>query len=317
MRVLHDLYADMGWTLVAITGGQENALDSGASIPSGTTIKAVANASIVNPCTFLIYSDGQLVSGANLTAGYAVAGNTEISVQPGALSGSVTISGTAEYGQTLTASFASAAGAAPSGLTYAWKRNDLTVSAGSGNLAYALGADDIGNTISVSVTSPWCSGDVSASGVRVAKASVAAPNAPTAAAQTETSVRLNSVSGCEYRVNEGAWQASAEFTGLAANGVYAFQQRFAETETAQPSPASASLSIGTAAALTGTVSFEGDARVQSTVTAKVTGSNNTGALRYEWARDGMKVADTQAYTIQQSDLGKILTVTVTSSVQTG
>ncbi len=316
-RVLHNLNESMGWTLVAAIDGAEIALESGAAIPVHTTIKAVAAGRIANPCTFAVYSNGQPVHGVNPTAGYAVPANAEIYAQTAALAGTAAIRGTAEYGQTLTASFAPANGAAPSGLNYAWSRGGMVLSAGTGASAYTPGKGDIGKVITLSITSPWCTGDASASGVSIKKTSVAAPPAPTAAEQTDTAVRLNETAGCEYRLGDGAWQDSAAFTGLAQGQAHTFYQRYKETETTQASPASPGLTAGMAAGLTGTVRIEGDVRVKSTVSARVTDSNNTGELRYEWKRDAARISDTQTYTIQPEDLGKTLTVEVSSSVQNG
>lgn len=313
VRILHNLSPNMGWTLVAA----ESAADSGASVPSGTLIRAVAATDIVNPCTFAVFSGGQPVSGADLATGYAVSGNTEVYALPGALAGAAVITGTAEYGQTLTAAFTPSGAGAPSGLAYAWKRGDMTVSAGTGVATYALTKDDIGQTVSVTVTSPWCTGEAAAAGVGVSKAAVAAPGAPTFETQSDASARLAEVAGCEYRVNGGAWQDSTEFS-LEKGQSYAFEQRYKETETAKASPASPALTLNTPAALTGTVAIKGEARVKATVSAEVSDdTNNTGELSYEWKRDAVKISDAQAYIIQPEDVNKALTVEVSSSVQEG
>ena len=74
--------------------------------------------------------------------------------------------------------------------------------------------------------------------VTVNKASQTAPAAPTLASTAYTSITLNSVMGCEYRRNDGAWQESNVFTGLTHSTSYVFTQRYAETATHFASPES-------------------------------------------------------------------------------
>ena len=75
------------------------------------------------------------------------------------------------------------------------------------------------------------------------KSAPPAPAAPVAASITETAVTLEHVVGAEYRLNDGAWQMSPEFTGLTPDTTYRFYVRLAETETHLASPDSAALQI--------------------------------------------------------------------------
>ena len=68
---------------------------------------------------------------------------------------------------------------------------------------------------------------------------------PTVAAVTSTSVTLNAVSGCEYRVGNGAWQTSPLFEGLSPATSYVFYQRYAETSSAFAGGSSAGTSVTT------------------------------------------------------------------------
>ena len=68
---------------------------------------------------------------------------------------------------------------------------------------------------------------------------------PTVAAVTSTSVTLNEVSGCEYRVGNGAWQTSPLFEGLSPATSYVFYQRYAETSSAFAGGSSAGTSVTT------------------------------------------------------------------------
>ena len=50
----------------------------------------------------------------------------------------------------------------------------------------------------------------------------------------------------------------------------------------------------------------------------LTGDNNTGILGYQWKADGANVgSDSDSYTVAAADFGKIITVQITSSVETG
>ncbi|MCL2168105.1 MAG: DUF4465 domain-containing protein [Lentimicrobiaceae bacterium] len=57
------------------------------------------------------------------------------------------------------------------------------------------------------------------------------PNAPTLSSKTETSITLNEITGCEYRINENNWQESNIFNNLSPNTTYGFEARKKETET--------------------------------------------------------------------------------------
>ncbi len=72
-------------------------------------------------------------------------------------------------------------------------------------------------------------------------------------------------------------------------------------------------------ALTGTVTIIGTLKYGETLTASVTGSNNTGTLSYQWKRNDANIAyaTSQTYTLTQEDIGTTLKVVVTSSIETG
>lgn len=74
-----------------------------------------------------------------------------------------------------------------------------------------------------------------------------------------------------------------------------------------------------AAQLTGTVEITGDAKYGSTLTATVTGSNNTGTLSYQWVRNQSNIsgANSETYTLVEADIASTIKVVVTSTVQSG
>ena len=72
-------------------------------------------------------------------------------------------------------------------------------------------------------------------------------------------------------------------------------------------------------ALTGTVTIIGTLKYGETLTASVTGSNNTGTLSYQWRRNGEPIssATSSTYVVTADDIEYTLSVVVTSSVETG
>lgn len=75
------------------------------------------------------------------------------------------------------------------------------------------------------------------------------------------------------------------------------------------------------AALTGTVNITGTLKYGQELTATLTGGNNTGTLTYKWYRSGetteIATNNTGKYTLRAEDIGKTITVKVSSDVQTG
>ena len=76
--------------------------------------------------------------------------------------------------------------------------------------------------------------------ITVSKNSQNAPPIPTQYSSNSTSITLNTISGCEYNRDGGAWQSSPTFSGLTPSTKYTFTQRYAETPSqnaSAPSPA--------------------------------------------------------------------------------
>lgn len=157
--------------------------------------------------------------------------------------GTVTISGTTTFGEDLTASVTGSNNTGTLG--YQWKRDDVNIDGATAS-TYTLVEADIATSISVEVTSSVETGSISSSGTTaIGKAVQAAPAQPTAVSKTHNSITLDVVAGCEYAIDGGAWQASAEFTGLDANTQYSLTQRLAETATHNASDASTGLDVST------------------------------------------------------------------------
>lgn len=73
------------------------------------------------------------------------------------------------------------------------------------------------------------------------------------------------------------------------------------------------------ATLTGTASITGTLKFNEELTASLAGTNNTGTLTYKWYRGSDEIigATGSTYTLVEEDIGKTITVKITSNVQTG
>jgi len=156
--------------------------------------------------------------------------------------------------------------------------------------------------------------------VTVNKGTQTAPAAPTMASRTATSITLNTIAGCEYRMNSGAWQASTTFSGLTPNTSYLFEAYKIETATLLASPVSPTSSLTTnKATLTGTVAINGSTVFDETLTATpdLTSNpviTNLGTLTYQWKRGATNIGTNNPnYTLMQADIGNTITVTVTAA----
>jgi len=160
----------------------------------------------------------------------------DISVSKPLLTGTVTITGLAVFGETLTAvtDLSSSETTEIGDLTYQWLRNNILVGTNSTN--YTLLQSDIGFKIKVTVTAANCSGSVSSAETDiVTKATQTPPNAPELESKTDVRITLKVISGCEYRRDGGAWQTSNAFSGLLPETTYSFEARKVETATHLPS----------------------------------------------------------------------------------
>jgi hypothetical protein len=216
----------------AMVWSVENAGTTGASI-SGTNVLNTTNS-------------GTVTVKATITNGTAVGTpytkTFSIDVSKAVLGGTVTISGNAIFGETLTATASLSSSPAISNLgtlSYQWCDHNDTHITGATNATYTLTQDNVGHFVYVMVKTANCEGEIfSSHSATVIKANQIAPAAPTLSGSTSTSITLNTVSGCEYNINGGAYQSSAAFTGLTPNTTYFFTQRKSETATHFASPAS-------------------------------------------------------------------------------
>lgn len=198
---------------------------------------------------------------------------------PPELLGTVTISGTLEFNQTLiavtSALTSSHKDTKPTGFTYQWKRGKTNIR-GATSSTYKLTAEDIDEIFTVEVSASNCLGSVtSTSTAPVKKAMQPPPAAPTMASISTNSITLTTVSGAQYRMGSGTWQNSPTFTGLMAGTMYSFTQRMMETTTYLASNESkiASFEVSRIRTVTGTVFDDYGSPLQS-VTVRLKDSTN-------------------------------------------
>ena len=184
--------------------------------------------------------DGLVASGRRLNAYGAIENLLNDSITP-ILIGEVSITGEPVFGQTITAvtNLSSTPSIPDLGeLSYQWRR-DTTDIEGAVFQTYTLSELDIEETICVQVTAENCVGVVSSPFVGpVKKAEQAMPEAPQMESNTETSITLVAVEGCEYNIDGGEWQDFPVFEGLTPNTSYTFTQRKMETRSHYASPVS-------------------------------------------------------------------------------
>ncbi|ALA93723.1 subtilisin-like serine protease [Porphyromonas gingivalis AJW4] len=193
--------------------------------------------------------NGLVASGRRLNAYGAIKTVLENNPKP-VLGGTVQVEGNAVFGQTLTANttgLTSTPVISDLGqLSYQWRRGTANIE-GAVSATYSLVEADINKTINVQVTAANCTGTITSPDTQaIAKADQTAPAAPVMESNTVSSITLVALAGCEYNINEGAWQTSPKFEGLTPNTSYTFRQRKAETSTHFASPASPEAVFSTA-----------------------------------------------------------------------
>jgi autotransporter-associated beta strand protein len=218
---------------------------NGTLLNSGGTVNINSlNATELTPNT-TYYFNVVVADLANNKAAYV---SKAFTTDKATLAGSVGISGNAVFGEILTAVTTELSSTPPISnlgmLSYQWKRDGIDI--GGNNVTYTLMQGDITHTFTVTVTAVNCNGSVTSAATEpVQKAEQTAPPAPSAANITSTSITLNTITDCEYRMDDGEWKTSPIFTNLTPNTTYSFAARKAETETHYASPASESANITT------------------------------------------------------------------------
>jgi len=157
--------------------------------------------------------------------------------------------------------------------------------------------------------------------ISVTKSNQSAPDAPTLLSKTQTSIILNEITGCEYRMNNGEWQSSNVFSELTSNTLYNFKARKVETSFHFASPESPGATFKTdMATLVGTVVITGSPVFGETLTANtislysIPEISDLGTLSYQWKRGNIEIGtDDPVYTLVENDIINVITVTVTAA----
>lgn len=317
------VFTQAGGTLSVRTGTGDS-VASGQAVADGVQLTFTAAAGDGYSLRQTVLENGTETETADLSA-YMLSGDLEVyyARSPLAFGGTATISGDAKAGVTLTGGVDGANQSDSSKWTFTWVRRDgvtdtALVSGGSGT-SYMLTEADIGKTIRLEVTDSVYTGTLYKETASVAKADYAgsAVAAPAVASLGETEITLTATDGYEYSAGGSLWQDSPSFTGLTSGQSYDFYQRVGATDTVNASPASDKTTVATVSALTGTVSISGTAQSGQVLTGSIAESNCTGTLTYTWKRGDTTVGTGATYTPTAADIGCILTLEVTSSVQTG
>ena len=241
-----------------------------------------------------------------------------------AITGTVSISGEAVYGKTLTASYEGLATDAGE-VTVSWYRGEDTTAIATGD-TYTLTADDVGKVITVKVTAANCSGELTDSTAEVAKAEH--PNPPTNGKVDDenNTFTFNGTSGVtyEYSTDGGAnWTDVTVDSGTGVGTVTVgnvivntgdLQVRAKETDGYKASDVISNTSAYTAT-LEGSVSLSGTAKYGETLTATVTGAQQGAVLTYTFCVDDtvLQQGSSNTYKIVSAEaIGKQITVKVSA-----
>ena len=272
-----------------------------------------------NPTSLTIGADGKFTMPSENVS-------VKATFKPAALTGTASITGTLKFNEELTASLASTNNTGT--LTYKWYRSGETAEITTNTTGkYTLVADDIGKTITVKITSNVQTGEItSAATATVVKADGPAAPSVTSIACTNSSNNDGKITGVnttmEYSTASDFATKTActgsEITGL-ANGTY--YVRVAETTTHKAgTAATVNVPTYTSGALGGSASISGTAKYNEVLTAVTTSiTGNTGTFSYQWKRNGTDItsATNSTYKLVEDDIGKTITVAITSSVESG
>ena len=241
-----------------------------------------------------------------------------------AITGTVSISGEAVYGKTLTASYEGLATDAGE-VTVSWYRGEDTTAIATGD-TYTLTADGVGKVITVKVTAENCSGELTDSTAEVAKAEH--PNPPTNGNVDDenNTFTFNGTSGVTYEYSTDGGASWTDITVDSGTGVGTvtvgnvivntgdLQVRAKETDGYKASDVISNTSAYTAT-LEGSVSLSGTAKYGETLTATVTGAQQGAVLTYTFSADDtvLQQGSSNTYKIVSAEaIGKQITVKVSA-----
>jgi len=252
-----------------------------------------------------------------------------------AAEGSVSISGTTEVGQTLTASNSLSDVDGLGSISYQWLRNGSPIDGATGS-SYVLTVADEATTISVSASFTDAHGTAesktSAATATISAKSNAAPTGDVSITGTtevgETLSASNSLtdadglgsityqwnrngspitgsSGSSYALTDADLGATISVTASYTDGAGTVESKTSAVTTAVSAKANA--------APTGSVTIGGTAEVGETLTASnnLADTDGLGTISYQWNRNGSPITGVtgSSYAITETDLGATISVT--------
>jgi hypothetical protein len=251
------------------------------------------------------------------------------------LTGTVSITGTARVGQTLTADTSALGGNGT--IAYQWKRTkDGTTTDIGTNSTYAVPPADEGFTITVTVTLSGFSGSKACGSTASVTAAGAGDTDLTGTVSISGTARVGETLTADTTAlgGEGTityqWKRTKDgtTTNIGTDSTYLVQaadEGSTITVTVTRSGFSGNKTSGPTATvtaegtpdLTGEVSISGTAKVGETLTAVTTALEGEGEITYLWKRiSGETITDIgtdSTYLVQAADAGSTITVTVTRS----
>ncbi len=268
------------------------------------------------------------------------------------ITGTVAVTGTFQYGNTLTADMsgvtpAKAWNATIKQVKYQWYRgveekdtesnqtviNYTAISKATSN-TYKITSDDIGKYIKLVVRGRLTYGGMLESkGTLVEKLTPATPSAPVVEELGDTYVIIKAVSGAEYGYAKNSilswgstitWGSSNRIDGLSASTKYKLYVRIPESSTTNASASSEATEITTFEAgynpyaVSGSISVSGTGAYGETLTVDTSAlaAGKSGATySYQWNRNGVAIAEAtgKTYKIIAEDIGTKISVTVTAN----
>lgn len=265
------------------------------------------------------------------------------------ITGTVAVTGTYQYGKTLTADMsgvtpAKAWNATIKQVKYQWYRGveekdpdsnqtvvNYTAISKATSDTYKITSDDIGKYIKLVVRGRLkYGGMLESAGTKVEKLTPATPAAPTVERLGDTYVVIKAVSGAEYGYAKNSlfggsitWGTSNRIEGLSASTKYKLYVRIPESKTTNASANSAATEITTYEkgydpyAVKGSISVSGTGAYGNTLTADISGlaaAESGATYSYQWNRDGVAIeeATSKTYKIAAEDIGTKISVTVTA-----
>ncbi|GHT22550.1 hypothetical protein FACS189430_04500 [Bacteroidia bacterium] len=167
---------------------------NGVTVTAGNSISTLT----VQPASGLGVGTHTATITVTYNGGATATSPVSFTVDKADLTGSVTISGNAVFGETLTANTGSLTttptGVAQGTLTYEWKRDGTTV--GTNSATYTLVGDDIGSNITVTVTAANCASSVTSGAIgAVGKATLTTATVSLAGWTYDKAAKTPSVAG--------------------------------------------------------------------------------------------------------------------------